>query len=520
MPSRGMAKVSFRIPGLNESQMLERVKVRLLDPDGEDRTRYRELMERHHYLKSDVLVGEQLRYVAEIDGQWLALLSWSAAARHLKDREQWLGWTDSQRRRRLALLANNARFLILPGVDCPNLASRLLALNGHRLSDDWQQRYGHPILIVESFVDSQLFRGTSYKAQGWTLLGQTQGYERSRQDYYTAHGRPKQLWVRPLHPEALHWLAADTLPAALQPVEDAVIPRCEATTNDLRDLRQLCRQVPEWRCRKGRDYPLACLLAIMVMATLSGIIRGQRDLAAFAAKLTQRQLRALHSYRKRDGTYDYPKETTFQRILAQLDADAFERVLLQWEDRLLGNPPSSTDPLIAIDGKAQRGSTPHVKDEQKAQLVSAVSLPGGRVRGTVLVEQKSNEIPAARQLLQKLGPLDGQIVMLDALHSNQETIRQIVQENGADYLLPVKGNHSGLEARAAACLPDPPPPPAKVITTPPPPAGKKKAKPLAAPAFAPGSGLSPLAPTLASAGAGACASASSGARPAVRYRRH
>jgi hypothetical protein len=140
MPFKGMAKVSFNIPDLTEPQILECVKLRLLDPNDEDRARYRELMEAHHYLKSDTLVGEQLRYVAEIDGHWLALLSWSAAARHLKDREQWLSWSDSQRRRRLALLANNARFLILPGVACPNLASRLLALNGHRLSDDWQQR--------------------------------------------------------------------------------------------------------------------------------------------------------------------------------------------------------------------------------------------------------------------------------------------------------------------------------------------------------------------------------------------
>ena len=161
-----MAKASFRIPGLTEQQLLERVEVRLLGPDEEARPRYSELMELHHYLRSDVLVGEQLRYVAEVDGQWLALLSWSAAARHLRDREQCIGWSNTQRRRRLALIANNARFLILPDVDCPNLASRVLALCCARLSDDWQEKYGHPILAVESFVDSQLFRGTCYKAQG------------------------------------------------------------------------------------------------------------------------------------------------------------------------------------------------------------------------------------------------------------------------------------------------------------------------------------------------------------------
>lgn len=451
-----MSAASIRLPNLTEQQMLDQVSVRLLDPGEEERCRYDGLMCRHHYLKGDTLVGEQLRYIAEIDGRWVALLSWSAAAYHLKDREEWLGWNPQQRRRRLALVANNARFLILPKVDCPNLASRVLALCTARLSADWQQAYEHPVLAVESFVDSQLFRGTCYKAQGWQLLGQTKGFERSRQDYYTEHERPKQLWVRELHPEARRLLSAARLPATLQAVEDKVIPRSDATVPQLRGLYELCREVPDWRRRKGRDYPLPCLLAIMVLAAISGIVRGQRDLAAFAAKLTQPQLRALRSYRKRGGkAYEYPKETTFQRVLAAVDAGKLQDILLRWEDELLGAKVSDEDGLVAIDGKAQRGSTPHVCDEQKAQLVSALSLPSGRVLGTVTVEKKSNEIPAARQLLARIGPLDGKLVMLDALHTNQATLRQIHQDNGADYLLPVKGNHATLELLAATCLPPP-----------------------------------------------------------------
>ena len=454
-----MAAARFRVPNLSAQQLLTRVEVRLLGDDAQERARFAGLMRAHHYLKSDVLVGEQQRYVAHVDGCWVALLSWSAAAYHLKDREAWIGWDARQRRRRLALLANNARFLILPNIDCPNLASRVLALCTARLSADWQQAYAHPILAVESFVDSQLFRGTCYKAQGWELLGHTKGFERSRQDYYTEHARPKQLWVRTLHPAARAVLSAAQLPAALQPVEDKVIPLTEFHAPQLRSLWELCRAVPEWRKRKGRDYPLPSLLAIMVLATLCGVVRGQRDLDAFAAMLTLAQLRALRSYQGRDGRYQQPKETTFQRVLAAVDASAFEQMLHRWEDQLLGRDTLASDPLIALDGKAQRGSTPHVSDEQKAQLVSAVSLPGGRVLGTVQVEHKSNEIPAARQLLKALGPQDGKLVMLDALHTNQETIRQILQDNGADYLLPVKGNHATLEQHAAQCLPAPSPPP-------------------------------------------------------------
>jgi hypothetical protein len=483
-----MSAASVRLPNLTEQQILDRVEVRLLGQDEAERARYGELMGRHHYLKSDTLVGEQLRYIAEVDGQWVALLSWSAAAQHLRDRDEWIGWSSQQRRRRLVLLANNARFLILPKVDCRNLASRVLALCGARLSGDWQRAYGHPILAVESFVDSQLFRGTSYKAQGWQLLGHTRGFGRSRQDYYTAHERPKQLWVRALQPAACRLLSAGQLPAELQAVEDKVIPRSTATAAQMRDLWELCRAVPEWRGRKGRDYPLPCLLAIMVLAALCGVVRGQRDLAAFAAKLTQAQLRALRSYRRRDGRYEHPKESTFQRVLAAVDASSFERILARWEDRLLGRETLEADPLIAIDGKAQRGSTPHVSDEQKAQLVSALSLPSGRVLGTLPVRQKSNEIPAARQLLTRIGPLDGKLVMLDALHTNQATLRQIHQDNGADYLLPVKANHATHEALAAGCLPPPAPPPvatptAEPPTTSPPQAGTSPLK--AAPARAP-----------------------------------
>lgn len=448
-----MANLRFRMPALPEQQILDQVRLRLVALDDElERERFRCLMENHHYLKSDTLVGEQLRYVAEVDGEWLALLSWSAAANHLKDREQWIGWDISQRRRRLALVANNARFLILPAAaDCPNLASRVLALCCERLADDWQEIYAHPVLAAESFVDSQLFRGTCYKAQGWTLLGETKGSGRSRQDYYTAHGRPKQLWMRELRPKARAILGAECLPADLQHVEDAVIPRCDVTSEEIRKLLVLCRQVPDWRAKKGKDYSLHCLLAIMVMATLSGVVRGQRDLAAFASKLTPFQLRTLGSYRKRDGTRDYPKETTFQRILAKLDAQAFERILIQWQLQRAGQ---NADDQIAIDGKAQRGSTPHVEDEQKAQLVSAQSQPSGKVLGTVAVEKKSNEIPAARTLLEKLGPLDGKLLMLDALHCCQQTMRQAHQDNGADFLIPVKGNQPELEARANAILPD------------------------------------------------------------------
>jgi len=362
----------------------------------------------------------------------------------------------------------------------------VLALNTARLSADWEHAYSHPVLAVESFVDGQLFRGTCYKAQGWSLLGQTRGHARQAQNYYVEHQRPKQLWVRALVPGAAATLCAPVLPAPLQAVEAEVLPRAEVKIGALRRLMDHCRQVPEWRGAKGSDYPLPGLLAMIGLATLCGVVRGQRDLAAFTSGLTQPQLHALRCPKGRDGRYQSPKETIFQRILTQMSAEEFSQVLHQWAEACLGPSNALSDTLIAINGKALCGSTPHCPDEQKAQLVGAVSLPSGRSLGVTLVEAKGNEISAARELLTQLGPLDGKLVMIDALHANQATLRAIHHDHGADYLVPVKNNHAALRTAAQACLPAPPPPPpgtpsAKRPTpTPTPPLGAGVPPPLSA----------------------------------------
>src|SRR6266540_3397607 len=185
----------------------------------EERPRWNELVSTHHYLKNAALVGEQLCYVAEYQGQWLALLGWSAAARHLRPRDAWIGWSKEQLPCRRHLLANNARFCILADPhQLPNLATRALALCCARLSDDWLARWEHPIVAVESFVDGQLFRGTAYKAAGWTRLDDTSGYARVAEDFYERHERPKQLWVRALDAKAFRLLCGQTLaPASTAP---------------------------------------------------------------------------------------------------------------------------------------------------------------------------------------------------------------------------------------------------------------------------------------------------------------
>lgn len=158
------------------------------------------LLAKYHYRGFNGAVGENLQYLAtDPCGRELAVMVFGAAAWKVAARDQFIGWSREQRQRHLGAIANQQRFLILPWVRVPHLASHLLALATRHLSADWQARYGHPIWLVETFVEVDRFAGTAYKAAGWLELGQTTG--RTRQDRERTIQSPrKSVWVRPLHP--------------------------------------------------------------------------------------------------------------------------------------------------------------------------------------------------------------------------------------------------------------------------------------------------------------------------------
>jgi hypothetical protein len=419
----------------DDQRLLDGVQVRLLAP--EERARFDALLVTQHYLKSAALVGEQVRYVAEYQGQWVALLAWCAGAYHLQDREAWIGWSVPQKKRRLPLVANNSRFLILEGWHIPNLASRVMKLCLHRLSQDWAERYGHAVLVAESFVDPQQFLGTCYKASGWTLLGHTQGSRRVRQDFYLAHDRPKQLWVRELRPGARTVLRGRNLPEPLRAVAAAHPPECAPTPAELAQITQFFTGLADWRKRRS-DFRLNSLVAVSLGALLSGVCLGPRDLAAFAADLTVEQMEALRFPRAwscRHRRYRPPGESSFFRLLTHLPPRQLEAALLAWQDHVLGRRDPADD-RVAVDGK-------ELLNSQGLEIVSAYSVRDGRWLGSEPVAEGSNEIPAAQELLRR-APIEGALVTADALHTQTETARIIVQERGADYLVTVKGNQPGV----------------------------------------------------------------------------
>jgi hypothetical protein len=149
---------------------------------------YNSLIEQYHYLGYTRPVGEHLEYLALGQGRVVACLGWCSAPRHIGCRDRYLGWTQEQRVKNLYRIVINTRFLILPWVKVPHLASHLLGLMARRIPEDWQEIYQHEVVWLETFVDPERgFLGTCYKAANWIYLGQTTGRGKNDQS-----GRPNR----------------------------------------------------------------------------------------------------------------------------------------------------------------------------------------------------------------------------------------------------------------------------------------------------------------------------------------
>ncbi len=163
-----------------------------------DSLRWREQMERHHYLGCRVPFGAHLRYWVRHRDRELACLLWTSPAWKMQARDNWIGWSDQQRRRNLQSIVNNSRFLVLPWIRIQGLASKILALSARQMPRDWELRYGRRPLLLETLVDPTRFRGTCYRAANWIHIGQTTGRGRMDREHQ-AHGQAvKDIYVYPL----------------------------------------------------------------------------------------------------------------------------------------------------------------------------------------------------------------------------------------------------------------------------------------------------------------------------------
>lgn len=461
-----------------EPLLLEAVTVRLIEES--ERERFDEELVTKHYLKNANAVGRVLRYVAEYRGQWVALLVFSSPAFHIKLRDQWLHWLPRQVKERRYLIAQNARFLVLaaPG-QWPNLASRLLKLVCERLPTDWQEHFGYPVLVAETFVDPQQFRGTCYKAAGWEQLGPTQGYERDWQDFYTDTRHPKQLWVRSLGRDGLEQARATELPPALANPQGPLPPACPVATGKLESLWECFRKrMTDPRDPRGVRHKLAGVLVIIALAVAAGC-KGPHAIAQFAQSLTHAQRGRLRCRprRGRPREYDVPCERTFRRLLEKVDCDQLKNVLVSW---MASQDPAPLQ-VVHVDGKVVKNAQPAParSEAQQAEAASAepCEVPAElqkpkadkalmlvnfqtteqRLVDQVAVPRDTNEEAAVAAHLPEMD-LAGVCLTADAAHTIKANCRQLTQVNGAEFFLFLKANQPTALAKAEQLLPGTLPP--------------------------------------------------------------
>ncbi len=395
----------------------------------EERIGFRAYMQRYHYLGDSPLVGESLRYCAWLDGELVALLGWAGATLHNGPRDQYIGWDKACRRERLHLVVNNARYLILPWVRQPNLASRVLGASLRRLSVDWQAAYGHRVLLAETFVDQSRFRGTCYRASNWVCVGQTKGWSRHGANY-EEHGQPKAVFLYPLHRQALRQLRTPlATPDAIGDENTMTLDVDKLPLEGEGGLFSVLATCTDRRKRRGLRHPLQGILAVVTCAVLAG----QRSFVAieeWARDQPKEQLKRLGCRYGRP-----PSERTLRRVLKdKVDVEEVDEKLGLW---VAQHQPALEGMGVAVDGKTLRGSRDG--ENKGVQLLSALVHGSAVVVAQTRVSDKTNEIPRLKPLLAELD-LEGAVVTADALHTQKETARHLVEDKKADYVFTVKDN--------------------------------------------------------------------------------
>ena len=343
--------------------------------DAEERRRWDALVAEFHYLPFRGLFGQSLRHVAVYGSVWVALLGWTAGAFKVGSRDRWIGWPPVRQFRRLGLIANNSRFVVLTGKgEARNLASRVLGLSLRRLSRDMSAAHGHPVLVAETFVDPSRFSGTCYRASNWRLVGATRGFTRlpGGSARWRENGQPKEVYVRELKAGAREALRGEREPAEWGlGAKGAPLP-----VPQLRSLRDFIEAIPDFRKARGQRYSLACYLTIMIAARLAGY-RGVAAFGEFAARLDDEQREAVGGFfsptRRR---YTVPAVSTFHYILSALPPDTLDEALRAWSRQHGGRSGSG----VAMDGREVRGASKQVTDG-KRMMVAAVDLDAAQWNG-------------------------------------------------------------------------------------------------------------------------------------------
>jgi hypothetical protein len=369
------------------------------------------------------------------DGRLVAVLVWCAAAWHLKVRDETVGWDAVMRSKRLKLVVQLRRFLVLEATRRPNLASQSLGAGLRELVGQWESLHGYRPLLAESFSDPESHAGTVYKATNWVQAGLTKGYSQDHTDFYIRHERPKKLWLKELALQACVLMCAPELPAACRGAEgEGGGARSPLKVNQLRSLRDAFRQLPDPRSATSRRHPLAAMLGLIAL----GLLMGARDVLDIWRKVaclsqSQREAIGLCVRDKQSRRLKMPGYDALNDLLGAIDPVAYARALTAFLQAHAGLLPRS----LALDGKS-------VGDGRCGMIITLCRHEDGRpVAMTVARGKKEDcEVSEGRALLADPPvQLAGALVTADPLHNKADTARVIV-EKGGDYLIGTKENTS------------------------------------------------------------------------------
>ena len=404
----------------------------------------KEALGREHGLGAGSEAGDRLCQLVMEEGKLAGVLVWCAAAWHLKDRDEAVGWDAVTRSERLKLVVQLRRFLVLEGACRPNLASQCLGLGIRVLVEQWEVEHGYRPLLAESFSDPESHAGTVYKATNWEAAGTTKGYSQDHTDYYIPNGRPKKLWLKALAPRAYELMCARELPEACR---GAVVARGGARSalknGGLKSLRDAFLEVPDPRHPKSRRHPLPAMLGLIALGLLMGA-RDVLDIWRKVACLSQRQREAigLRVRDKQSGRLKMPGYDALNDLLAAVDPPSYARALTAWLQANAGVLPRT----LALDGKS-------VGDGRCGMIVTLCRHEDGRPVAMIPARGKKEdcEVSEARALLSDPQvELVNALITADPLHNKEATAR-VILEKGGDYLIGTKENTSRrLEAATRA----------------------------------------------------------------------
>jgi len=326
---------------------------------------FRELMQAHHYLGALPKIGNTLWYVATYRNDWQALLIFSAAALKCAVRDRWIGWNSRHQYDRLNLIANNSRFLILPHRHHKNLASKVLSLCRHRIQKDWINRFGHPLLLMETFVDSTRFNGTIYKASNWRFVGYSKGYQRTRSGYSNTRKSSKMVFVQPLQRNACTLLSRPILNKRYQ----TGVQRMKLSAQHMKSLPNFFKKITDPRRAQGRRHRIEVVLSIAAAAILCGMC-GYRAISDWTQALSQ-NARARFGCRYRNKKYIVPSESIIRDVLIRVDPVELDQALQKWNEKY-----GSTDESLAIDGKTMCNAIN--ENGRQTHIMSAVGHQSGQ----------------------------------------------------------------------------------------------------------------------------------------------